>query len=56
VTLVGFGSLWNTASMRGSWDLPPPAKSLLPYDLQTAVLRALMTGQPFVNSLPTRSN
>jgi hypothetical protein len=56
VTVVGFGSLWNNASMRGSWDLPPPAKSLLPYDVLTAVLRALMTEQPFVKSLPTRSN
>ena len=54
VTLVGFGSLLNNAGMRGSWDLPPPAKSLLPYDLQTAVLRALMTDQPFTRSLPSR--
>ena len=56
VTVVGFGSLWNNAGLRGSWDLPPPAKSLLPYDVLTAVVRALMSGDPFLKSLPSRSN
>jgi hypothetical protein len=56
VTVVGFGSLWNNAGLRGSWDLPPPQKSLLPYDLLTAVVRALMAGDPLPKSLPSRSN
>ena len=56
VTVVGFGSLWNNAGLRGSWDLPPPAKSLLPYDVLTAVVRALIGGDPFLKSLPSRSN
>ena len=56
VTVVGFGSLWNNAGLRGSWDLPPPKKSLIPYDVLTAVVRALISGDPFLKSLPSRSN
>ncbi len=56
VTVVGFGSLLNNASLRGSWDLPPPQKSLVPYDVLTAIVRALMTEQPLVESLPSRSD
>jgi len=56
VTVLGFGSLFNNASLRGSWDLPPPQKSLVPYDVLTAVVRGLMTGQPLVKSLPSRSD
>jgi hypothetical protein len=56
VTVVGFGSLWNNASLRGSWDLPPPARSLLPYDVLSAVVQALMTEQLFAKCLPSRSD
>jgi len=53
VTVVGCGSMLTNAGLRNSWDLPPPAKSLVPYDLLTAILRALMTDQPVAKSVPS---
>ncbi|MBN2476864.1 MAG: hypothetical protein JXB62_19815 [Pirellulales bacterium] len=56
VTAVGCGKSLANAALRGSWDLPPPAKSLVPYDLLTAVVRALMTDQPVAKSMPSVSD
>lgn len=56
VAVVGFGSLYDNASMRGSWDLPAPAKSLVSYDIQSAILRALLADLPFEKTMPSVGN
>jgi len=52
VTAVAFGSIFTNTSMLRSWNPPPPARHLVPYDLETALIRSLMTDRPFARSVP----
>ena len=53
VMAVGFGPLLTTASMRASWSPPEGSKELVPYNLATTLLRALLTDQPPTKTLPS---
>jgi hypothetical protein len=55
VTAVGFGSLFGDASLGRALDETASAESLVPYNLQSALLRSLMTDQAFVKTLPRPS-
>ncbi len=52
VTAVGFGSQFDNAHMHDSWDLPSPQQNLAPYNLQTCILRSLLTDQPHSKCVP----
>ncbi len=66
VIAVGFGLLWNDASMGGEWSLVPEETTLLRsdvdrsllerYDLLFAFLRALGDDQPFVPFVPPEAD
>ncbi len=53
VMAIGFGHLLTTAAMRASWSPPEGSKTLVPYNLATTVLRALLTDQPPTKALPS---
>lgn len=55
VTAVGFGSLFDDAQVGKSWDETAPEKGLVPYNVQSGIVRALMTDQPFAKVVPRPS-
>ena len=56
VAVVGFGSVFNNAGMRASWEAEQPARLLAPANLEAAILQALLTGQSVEKCVPSISN
>jgi len=53
VMVIGFGSELNDAAILTARQEADPLVTLLPFDLQTAILRCLMTDQPLSSCLPS---
>jgi len=56
VTALGCGSVFSDARMRESWEAEEPARLLAPANLESAVLRAILTAQPIEKTVPSVSN
>ena len=56
VTALGCGSVFSDARMRESWEAEEPARLLAPANLESAVLRAILTSQPIEKTVPSVSN
>ncbi len=56
VTALGCGSVFSDARMRASWEAEEPARLLAPANLESAVLRAILTSQPIEKTVPSVSN
>jgi len=53
VTALGCGSVFSDARMRESWEAEEPARLLAPANLESAVLRAILTAQPIEKTVPS---